>query len=172
MGTMRARLLLASLLFSALAGPAEAATLPYLGSQVEVTGVVQAGATADLIRVSDESGDVFEVVINRDTTYVSSHALLRPNQVVRVDGRLTSGKDGAGETIDADEIAAGTFDLSNGTPKSHSHGWSIALGAAAAGLLLGSGVYAFRKSLFGNTQPGAAAPGTSSLSSGVTFGGP
>ncbi len=169
---MRARLLLASLLFSVVAAPVDAATLPYLGSQVEVTGVVQAGATPDRIRVSDESGDVFEVVINRDTTYVSSHALLRANQVIRVDGRLTSGRDGAGQTIDADEIAAGTFDLSSAAPKSHAHGWSIALGAAAAGLLLGSGVYAFRKSLFGNNQPGAPAAGTSSLSSGVTFGGP
>jgi hypothetical protein len=172
MGTMRARLLIVSVLFAASCGPIDAATLPYLGSQVEVTGVVQAGATPDRIRVSDESGDVFEVVINRDSTYVSSHALLRANQVVRVDGRLTSGRDGAGQTIDADEIAAGTFDLSNAAPKSHAHGWSIALGAAAAGLLLGSGVYAFRKSLFGNNQPGNAAPGTSSLSSGVTFGGP
>ncbi len=168
---MRARLFIAGCLFSALAGPVEAATLPYLGSQVEVTGVVQAGATPDRIRVSDESGDVFEVDVNRDTTYVSSHALLRANQVVRVDGRLTSGRDGAGQTIEADEISAGSFDLSNGPTKSRSHGWSFALGAAAAGLLLGSGVYAFRKSLFGNNGT-AAAPGTSSLSSGVTFGGP
>ena len=170
MGTMRARLLLVTLIFSTLMGPVNAATLPYLGSQVEVTGVVQAGPTPDRIRVSDESGDVFEVVINRDTTFVSSHALLRADQVVRVDGRLASGRDGAGQTIDADEISAGSFDLSNGNTKAHSRGWSIALGAAA-GLLLGSGVYAFRKSLFGNAQA-TPAPGTSTLSSGVQFGGP
>jgi hypothetical protein len=167
---MRPHLIATFLLVSFVPGIAQATTLPYLGSQVEVTGVVQPGATIDRIRVADQAGDVFDVNVNRDSTFVSSHALLRAKQVVRVDGRLVSGRDGAGQTIDADEISDGSVDLTAGPGKPRNRGWAIALGAAA-GVLLGSGVYVFRKTLFGTgAQPvnGATSP---TVSSGVQFGG-
>jgi hypothetical protein len=166
---MRAYVVFAVLLLVArLAAPADAATVPYLGNQVEVTGVVQPGATPDHIRVADQSGDVFDVIVNRDSTFVSSRSLLRAQQVVRVDGQLVSGRDGTGQTITAEEISSGLVDLASGA-KPHSKAWSIALGAAA-GVLLGSGVYVFRRSIFGQ-QGAAAAPAGTSLSSGVQFGG-
>ncbi len=164
---MIARLILVVTVFVTSLAPAGAATLPYLGGQVEVTGIVEPGATSDRIRVADQDGAVFEVLVSRDSTFVSSHALLRPHQVVRVDGKLLSGRDGAGQTIAAEEISDGSIDLTNANQKTRSRWSSIALGAAA-GLVLGGGVYAFRKSLFGQAQP---APGTATLSSGVTFGG-
>ena len=165
---MRAGLVFAILILVArFTAPADAATVPYLGNQVEVTGVVQAGATADHFRVADQAGDVFDVIVNRDSTFVSSHSLLRAQQVVRVDGQLVSGRDGTGQTIAAEEISSGLIDLASGA-KPRSKALSIALGAAA-GVLLGSGVYVFRRSIFG--QPAAAPNSGTSLSSGVQFGG-
>ena len=166
---MIARLILVISVFMTSLAPAGAATLPYLGGQVEVTGIVQAGATSDRIRVADQDGAIFEVIVSRDSTFVSSHALLRAHQVVRVDGKLVSGRDGAGQTIAAEEISDGSIDLTAGNQKSRPRGWSSFALGAAAGLVLGGGVYAFRKSLFGNNA--APAPGTATLSSGVQFGG-